>query len=366
MAPPCKRFCASRALRDRSEDAEEPSPNKRCVSSRLMRVLVLGGTRFVGPHVVRNLVQHGHEVLVFHRGTGAVDPPDGVASVIGDLAQLNEHLDALAKWRPDVVVDMIPFRQEHGRRVREFKGVAERGVVISSIDVYRAFGRLHGSEPGPPDATPLTELSPLRSILVEPTGMDPLDYNKTGVELEARGDPDFPVTALRLPGVHGPGDYYHRLYAYLRQMDDARPAILLDERLADWRWVRGYVEDVGYAIALAATDARAANRVYNVAEPICYSEREWIERIAHVHGWDGDIVAVPSHLLPDSMRVAIDTHQDYRVDTSRIRSELDYSEPTPSDEAIRRTFEWERSHEPEKPDLMVTDYAVQDSVLAQL
>ena len=43
-----------------------------------MRVMVLGGTRFIGPYVVRELVARGHELLVFHRGQSRAELPDGV------------------------------------------------------------------------------------------------------------------------------------------------------------------------------------------------------------------------------------------------------------------------------------------------
>ena len=58
--------------------------------------------------------------------------------------------------------------------------------------------------------------------------------------------------------VHGPRDYQHRLFPYLKRMDDGRPAIVLDEDRARMRVTRGYVEDVAAAIALAATDPRAS------------------------------------------------------------------------------------------------------------
>lgn len=74
-----------------------------------------------------------------------------------------------------------------------FRGIAARAVVISSSDVYRAFGRLWRTEPGPPDPVPLTEESPLRERL----SPDGLAYDKTGVEEELAGDGDLPVTILR-------------------------------------------------------------------------------------------------------------------------------------------------------------------------
>src|SRR5258708_19715971 len=85
------------------------------------------------------------------------------------------------------------------------------------------------------------------------------------------GDRDLPGTVLRLPMVYGPGDYQHRLFSYLKRMDDNRPVILLDEAEAQWRWTHGYVENVADAIALALTDELAPDRIYNVVKPFTFT-----------------------------------------------------------------------------------------------
>jgi nucleoside-diphosphate-sugar epimerase len=298
-----------------------------------MRVLVLGGTEFTGPFVVRDLVEARHDVAVFHRGEHEHPLTAGAHHVHGRFEHLDRHLPELHDLKPHVVVDMRAFRREEGRRVLAFKDVAERAVVASSADVYRAYGRLNRTEPGPPERLPLTEDSALREVVIKE------EYDKIGVEREARADPDFPVTVLRLPAIHGPGDYQHRLREYVKAMDDGEPQIELDARLARWRWVRGYVEDVAHAVVLAATDERAAGRTYNVADPVAYSEEEWVRRIADVHGWPGELAFV-------NKEQELDLRQDYVVDSNRIRDELGYAEMVDPVEALRRTIEWERANPP--------------------
>jgi nucleoside-diphosphate-sugar epimerase len=329
---------------------------------REVRVLILGGTRFVGSHVVGELLDDGHDVTVFHRGETENALTAGAHHIHGDLADFERYLSDLRSLEPEVVVDLRAFRREEGRRVLGFQGVARRGVVASSADVYRAFGRLHRTEPGPPDPVPLTEDSPLREVVISK------EYDKVGVEQEAQAEPDFPVTALRLPAIHGPGDYQHRLYKYVKRIDDERPAILLDAAVAGWRWVRGYVENVAHAIALAAIDDGTAGRVYNVADPEAFTEDEWVRRIARVVGWAGQIIAVPTAELPAGLQQTdkFDLRQDFAVDSSRIRSELGYSERVDADEALRRTIEWERANPPETLDPAGWDYAAEDAVLARL
>jgi nucleoside-diphosphate-sugar epimerase len=73
-----------------------------------MRVLVIGGTRFIGPRLVHRLAATEHEVCVFHRGqTTAVLPP-AARSILGDRHRLADHAGEFRRFGPDVVVDMIP------------------------------------------------------------------------------------------------------------------------------------------------------------------------------------------------------------------------------------------------------------------
>jgi nucleoside-diphosphate-sugar epimerase len=327
-----------------------------------VRVLVFGGTGLTCPHLVRRLADAGHDVLVFHRGTHEPDLPPEVGHLRGDVIEAAERADELRAFEPHVVVDMLAFRPEDASRVAMFRGVAERAVVISSADVYRAFGRFWRTEPGPPDPVPLTEDSPLRARL----SIDGPAYDKTGVERELAAIDGIAVTILRYPAVHGQNDPLHRLFRYVKRMDDARPAIVLDEAVINWRWVRGYAENVGHATALAVADEGAAARIYNIADPIAYTEGEWVRKIAAVHGWDGDVIAAPGSLLPDDLRAKIDTAQDFAVDSSRIRSELGYTEPVDEYEALRRTIEWERAHPPAAPRPEDFDYEAEDRVIAAL
>lgn len=326
-----------------------------------MRILVLGGTKFVGPHVVRQLAARGQEITIFHRGATETVLPEDVRHIHGDFASFSEHLDKLKRFGPEVVLDMVPFREEEAERVKAFAGVARRVVIVSSQDVYRAFGRIWRTEPGPPDPVPLTEDSPLREKLSDAG----LDYNKTAIERAVTNNPKLPATILRLPAIHGPGDDKHRLFSYIKRMDDGRPTILLDRAYANWRWARGYVEDVAHAIALAVTDERAAGHIYNVCYERAFTESEWVKQIARVNGWAGEVVALPGNQLPQSLRRDMfDFTQQYEVDSSRIRRQLGYSEIVTFDEALRRTIGWERANRPEQVLPEDFNYDTEDAALA--
>src|SRR5690349_13239697 len=127
-----------------------------------MRILIIGGTRFMGPHVVRHLIGAGHEVTPFHRGETKIELA-GVNQFYGDRHALSSFRAEFKGVAPDVVLDMIPYTEEDALSLmRVFKGIAGRVVAISSADVYRAYGRLLGLETGAPDPVPIHEDAPLR------------------------------------------------------------------------------------------------------------------------------------------------------------------------------------------------------------
>lgn len=330
-----------------------------------MRILIIGGTRFIGPQVVTHLVRMGHQVTLFHRGTTQADLPAGVQRILGDRRALPEFLPAFRRAAPEIVLDMIPLGEGDVRQVLDtFRGLARWVVAISSQDVYRAYGRFHGSEPGPPEPVPLDESAPLRERLYPYRGqVERLhDYDKILVERAVLGDPDMPGTVLRPPMVYGPGDRQHRLFPYLKRMDDGRSVIFLGQGEAGWRWTRGYVEDVAWAIALAVTSDQAAGRVYNVGEPEALDTAAWVRAIGRAAGWAGEVRAVPQEQLPGHLQSAAHWAQDLVTDSRRIREELGYAEALPRLEALQRTIAWERAHPPEF-DPSQFDYVAEDRLL---
>jgi len=314
---------------------------------------------------VRRLAGAGHEVVVFHRGLTEPDLPEDVGRITGDRKDLESFTGELWRFAPEVVLDMIPMNEDEATNlVGVFEGVSRRVVAVSSQDVYRAYDRVTGRDPGPPDRIPLTEDTPLRERFYPYEREGVKDYEKILVEGVVMGAPGLPGTILRLPAVYGPGDYQHRLFEYVRRMDDGRPAILLGEAMASWRWTHGYVEDVASAIVLAVTDERAAGHVYNVGEQDPPSWTEWVREIGRAAGWDGEVVAVPGDRLPEHLDWGLDTEQHWVADTTRIRQELGYREEISRQEALRRTVEWERAHPPRNADPASFDYAAEDVALA--
>ncbi len=86
-----------------------------------MRVLVIGGTGFIGPRVVRRLAQAGHKIVVFHRGKHLADLPAGVRSITDPRAGITvtEFPGEVFQFDPQLVLHMIAMGEHDGAAARK-------------------------------------------------------------------------------------------------------------------------------------------------------------------------------------------------------------------------------------------------------
>lgn len=337
-----------------------------------MKVLVIGGTRFIGPAVVRQLLARGHEVAVYHRGETPGALPAAVEHILGDRDRLADARGALNRFAPDVVIhNVVNNRKQIDVAQELFRGVAERLVLVSSMDVYRAYGRLNGTEPGPLEDMPQDEAAPLREHLYpyRKHADDSSDlrwtYDKIPAENAVLGDADLPGTVLRLPMVLGPGDYQRRLFGLVRPMLDRRRAIVLQEDYAHWQSTYGCVMNVGEAIALAATHEAAAGNIYNVADG-SYSPLELGALVARTLGWDGEFVLLPRDELPEALAMPLHFEQSLVARADKIREELGHDPLLDLEACVRETVRWERDDPPDPIPEDRLNYGAQDEVLGDL
>jgi len=280
------------------------------------RVLIVGGTRFIGAHVARQLFDAGAAVTVFHRGRSDNPILPAVTHIRDPLAAypITTFPAALRDADWDIVIDMVMMGAADALAAVDcFAGRIGRLVMISSGDIYRAYGRLTRHEPGPPDQVPLGEDAPLRSVLypyrsqAAALGAYAHDYEKILAEKIVR-EAALPATILRLPKVYGPEDNsgLATIYGFASQ--------------PQWRWTHGHVANVAAAIVLAATHPAAAGRTYNVGEAATPTMGE---RLARLPARDAAKPPPP-----------FDYRQHMVVDTSRIRAELGFTEQVDEEAAM--------------------------------
>jgi len=330
-----------------------------------MKILIIGGSRFIGLQTTKMLHEAGHTLAIFNRGNNAASLPEGIQHIPGDRDTLVESADALRAFAPDVVWHNIVLDDNHVRDVQTvFTGVARRFVMTSSMDVYLAFGRLLGKEDVPPITYVADEDSPVRNDLYLypdiPGAYRNSKYDKIPAEKLALASKDLPATVVRLPMVIGANDGQRRLLPFVQPMHAGRDKIIIDEVHAQWKSTYGYVDNMARALQLTIESDAASGRIYNAADGIF----TWLEigtMVKDAMAWAGDFVLAPSDRLPEELRFGM-VQQHLEVRGERLRAELGYEPLVDFKEGLRRTVAWDLEHLPEKG----YDPTAQDEALATL
>jgi nucleoside-diphosphate-sugar epimerase len=167
-------------------------------AERQMRILILGGTGFIGPHQVRYALQRGHTVTLFNRGQTNPDLFPDVERLLGDR---DNDLDALRGREWDVVIDNSASRPRWVRQSAQLlKDSAELYLFVSTISVYADNSIVNMDEDGPL----LVLENPTPEALEDVrTNYGPL---KALCEAEARAAFPGRATVVRPGLIVGPGD----------------------------------------------------------------------------------------------------------------------------------------------------------------
>ncbi|NQW17759.1 MAG: NAD-dependent epimerase/dehydratase family protein [Chloroflexi bacterium] len=302
-----------------------------------MNLLIIGGTGFFGPTVVQRALDAHHDVLVYHRATHDRERDPDVPHLHGSTLEVGQHIAAIKDFAPDAVIDTSQFMAETTEAVIDtIVGLCERYILVSSADVYRAFGVVHGTEPGPLQAMPVNEDAELRTKKSFDSVATEFEDNLYA-ERAALGQNRVPATIVRAPAMFGAGDTHGRISFPMKRLQESGGMLVLPEEAAGFRHTHGYVDNVADALLLCAADRRDGNFVYNAGYPNGLSVMERFTLVAEAMGWDGEITSSPDLKSQDT----INFNQELIMDTTRIRNNLGYKETVGLKDAIRSAVAWE-------------------------
>jgi nucleoside-diphosphate-sugar epimerase len=332
----------------------------------MMRVVVIGGTRFIGRRIVEELVGRGDEVTVVHRGESEPDDLvrcDHIHVARQDFSTVAARVRAVA---PDAIVDTLAMSRADTEAVLPHLPDTQI-VLLSSMDVYRAFGHVLADREGEP--VPITEDSPVRDerYPYRERGERPDDYDKLDVEPAYR---ERGAAVLRLAMIYGEHDPQRREEFILRRVRAGRPRIPVGP--GSWLWTRCYVGDVAAAVLAALGNPRAAGEVFNVGEPAVRTIRGWAEEILAAAGHEAELVTVPETALPEDMWITRTVDQPLLVAADKAAEVLGWR-AVHAAEGLRRSVRWHLANppgigdptadrDPEAPD--ADDFAADDAALA--
>jgi len=300
-----------------------------------MKVMILGAGGPIGQRLAEILNIGGHSVLnVSRRGKTALG-----SWLVGDRSEPEAILKLLHDHKVDALIDMIgrdPVQSE--AFLDAVDGKLGRYVFISSADVYRNHGLIHQTETGLPDAGPLTEEAPLRSVLypyrqAEPrAAKDPqkwMDtYDKVPIEAKVQAS-KLDWTICRLPMVYGGAVPSVRRFDWITSLMKSGlkqaelPAIWLD-----WKTTYGYLDNVVGAIITALLPRKAIEQVFNITDHEPMTHLEWLVAFGRVHNWTCEIIPTDASDHPIAEFIAdLDLSVPLEVSGEKHRNMLGF-EPT--------------------------------------
>ncbi|HET7458659.1 MAG TPA: NAD-dependent epimerase/dehydratase family protein [Gemmatimonadaceae bacterium] len=203
--------CATRSAGGGAAAAATPKP---------LRILVLGGTGFIGPYQVRYAAARGHQITIFTRGRRQADLPASVEHLEGDR---NGKLDALKGRRWDAVIDNSATNPDWVRQSATLlKDAADRYMYVSSTGVYYPY------RTAPIDET----VAPLLELTDPNDGSAKFGVAKAKSEREAQLAFGDRAIVVRPHYIVGPGDTTDR-FPYWPQRIAAGGEVLVPGRKSD-------------------------------------------------------------------------------------------------------------------------------------
>ena len=208
-----------------------------------MRILVMGGTRFIGVSLTKLLVAQGHEVVLFNRGKKPA-PVEGLQTIVGDRTDADALKSALAGESFDAIFDnngrelsdTQPLVELFGDKVKHFVYVSSAGVYLKSDQMPH----------------------------IEGDAVDPKSRHKgkfeTEAYLQAQG---VPFTSVRPVYIYGPQNYNSLEAWFFDRIVRNRPVPIPGNGMHLTQL--GHVQDLAEAMVAVLGNETAIGQIYNIS-----------------------------------------------------------------------------------------------------
>ena len=322
----------------------------------MSRVLVIGGTLFIGRALVRRLLARGDDVTILHRDRGT--PFGGrVTEIHCDRNDASGIRRNLSGERFDVVYDNV-YDWERGTTAEQVLASAEACAKGLSRYVYMSSVAAYG------EGLDRDEDSPLAG----PGHAESYVRNKAGAErvlLELHRRSGFPAVTLRPPFIYGPENPFYREAFFWDRLLAGRRVIVPGDGSRLMQFV--HVEDLARAAILAAESDAAPGRAYNIAHERPLSQQEAVRAMAKAAGREAELVNVdretiearggglfgPPYYFGQYFDMPAITQK-----TGRARRELGFR-PRTFAEGLADTFDWYQQQAPR----VAPDFSWEDELL---
>ena len=323
-----------------------------------MKVLVIGGTLFIGRGLVQQLLKAGHDVAVMHR-----KPEHDLGKRVGNLlADRNDPAAvkrALGDTHFDVVFDNV-YDWERGTTAVQVEATAKcfknlkRYIFLSSVAAYGDGLNHHEGDALAPDDHP--------DAYVRNKAMS----ERALFRMHQRNG--FPAVTIRPPFVYGPGNPFYREAFFWDRLRDNRPIILPGDgrRLMQF----AYARDIVWACMKAMDEPTATGHAFNIANLRPVTQLEAVEAFAGVVQKTPQLISIPRERIwraggnPMGPLMYFGVYFDLPPITqvvNKAQRMLGFK-PTPFEAGLKEAHKWYLRHGSPRQ----ADYAFEDSLLARV
>ncbi len=258
-----------------------------------MKVLVIGGTMFIGRLLVAELLKAGHQITVMHRKPKH-DFGRRVHNLMADRNDAGSVREALRFTGFQVVFDNV-YDWARGTTATQVEGTAQavmaasgdrltRYIFMSSIAAYGDGLNHHDGDPLAPD-----------------DHAEAYVRNKAMSErrlFRMRQNTGLPVVTLRPPFIYGPGNPFYREAFFWDRLRDGRPIILPGDGYRLMQFV--YIKDLVRACMRAMEEPAAVGEAFNVANDRPITQAEFVQAVVAAAGKKPNIVRVPRERIAEA------------------------------------------------------------------
>ena len=302
-----------------------------------MKILMIGGTHFIGRAAVTDLSARGHEVVVMNRGQRG-EYPDAARSIRCDKDDRQSFGDVLKSDSWDAVIDTILSDEDLLFAFEHLSGRIQRFIHTGSIGVYITQAPV-----------PASENSPLAAH------DEVFNFNhklkQDMVLMRLHGEHGFPGTSLRMSYIYGPGmvlleGWGGRSAEYFRMLRDRQTILLANDGRALLH--PGYVTDLARAFGDVLQSPQAIGQIYNIGGPYALMMRDYIGLIAKQLNVEPRIeYATPEEIAkryPDQVdhRGLLFACEHMCCDIGKARQELGWQPTMSLETGLAKSIDWMR------------------------
>lgn len=323
-----------------------------------MKVLVMGGNRYIGLQLVHELVEQGHDVTVLNSHEAPL--PASVRRLHGQRHEPGTLETLLTPLRDDfdAVFDNTAYTPEHLEPMIDlFRGRVQHFIFTSSIAVYEMAAAQPIDESGEVGRDAATALYGA--------------YAAGKVQCEERlarerAENDFPYTVLRVTHSCGPmSPAVSREPGTFRRLELGRPLLIAGKVEAMVHFI--HTRDVARALVAVLGKPQAAGQIYNVAGKQFSSIVNYMRLMAEAVGVEPNIIVMPED-LPAHMRSPIvhwleASRGSMVFSIDKIRRDLGWEPKFSLAEGLADSFAWFRDGGRDKYEY---DFSADDEVLAEI